>query len=138
MSFARRLMIAALASTLPSGLAAKSAIGCKSPGHRQFDFWVGTWDVSPTGQNKVVARSVIENLYSGCVIRENWMPATGTAGGSLNTYDPDDGKWHQVWMDAANARVMFDGGLVDGKMVLTGAWEGRTEAGPRGLGPNDL
>ena len=133
MSFARRLMIAALASTLPSGLAAKSAIGCKSPGHRQFDFWVGTWDVSPTGQNKVVARSVIENLYSGCVIRENWMPATGTAGGSLNTYDPDDGKWHQVWMDAANARVMFDGGLVDGKMVLTGAWKGAQKPGREDL-----
>lgn len=133
MKLPRTLMIAALASTFPSGLAAQSAIGCKSPEHRQFDFWVGTWDVSPTGQDKVVARSVIENLYGGCVIRENWTPASGTAGGSLNTYDPDDGKWHQVWMDAANARVLFDGELVEGKMVLTGPWMGAQKPGREDL-----
>ena len=95
-----------------------AALGCKSPEHRQFDFWVGTWDVSPTGQDRVVARSVVENLYGGCVIRENWMPAAGTAGGSLNTFDPADNRWHQVWMDASNARVLFDGGMIDGGMFV--------------------
>ena len=122
--------IAALALTFPHESIAQTAAGtCNSPQHRQFDFWVGTWDVSPTGQDKVVARSVIENLYGGCVIRENWMPVSGTPGGSLNTYDPDDGKWHQVWMDSANARVMFDGELVDGKMILTGLWKGAQKPG---------
>lgn len=106
---------------------------CNTPQHRQFDFWVGTWDVSPTGQSQVVARSVIENLYDGCVIRENWKPNSGNPGGSLNTYSPDDGKWHQVWMDAANAMVMFDGGMVDGKMVLTGHWKGAQTPGKTDL-----
>ena len=124
MKFHRQAVIAGIALAFPSQLAAQAAPGCKSPQHRQFDFWVGTWDVSPTGQDKIVARSVIESLYGGCVIRENWSPASGTPGGSLNTYDPEDGKWHQVWMDAANARVMFDGGPVGGKMVLTGNWKG--------------
>ena len=125
-------LIAAAGATvlsLPSSGSAQAALGCKSPQHRQFDFWVGTWDVYPTGQNKLVARSVIENLYGGCVIRENWSPASGTPGGSLNTYDPEDGHWHQVWMDASNARVMFDGDLVDGKMVLTGPWKGAQKPG---------
>ena len=63
---------------------------CTSAQHRQFDFWVGPWDVYPTGKDKLVAHSLIENLYSGCVIRENWMPFKGTDGGSLNTYDPED------------------------------------------------
>ena len=112
---------------------APAALGCKSPEHRQFDFWVGTWDVSPTGQDKVVARSVIENLYGGCVIRENWMPAAGTAGGSLNTFDPADNRWHQVWMDASNARVSFDGELINGSMVLTGNWRGAQKPGQDGL-----
>ena len=94
--------------------------------------------MSPTGQDKVVARSVIENLYGGCVIRENWMPADGTAGGSLNTFDPADNRWHQVWMDASNARVSFDGELVgrqhgpDRKLARRPeAWAGRP-------GPDDL
>src|ERR1041384_6491566 len=65
------------------------APACTSAQHRQFDFWVGRWDVYPTGKDKLVAHSLIEKLYSGCVIRENWMPLNGSDGGSLNTYDPE-------------------------------------------------
>jgi hypothetical protein len=125
--------LALAASATAAAAQAPAASGCKSPEHRQFDFWVGTWDVSPTGQTKVVARSLIENLYGGCVIRENWMPVAGTAGGSLNTYDPEDKRWHQVWMDASNARVSFDGELVDGNMVLTGNWRGAQKPGQDAL-----
>ena len=105
-------------------LAQTPAPSCKLPEHRHFDFWVGRWDVYPTGKDKLVARSLIENLYGGCVIRENWMPLSGTEGGSLNTYDTADKRWHQTWMDAANGRVSFDGNYVDGKMVLVGVWRG--------------
>ena len=125
--------VALVSFASPSLSAAQVGPGCKSPQHRQFDFWVGTWDVFPTGQDKLVARSEIENLYGGCVIRENWSPSSGTPGGSLSTYDPDDGHWHQVWMDAANARVMFDGDLIDGKMVLTGPWKGALKPGEVGI-----
>ena len=100
-------------SDLPQRIAkprAQSAPGCKLPEHRQFDFWVGTWDVSPTGQDQVVARSLIENLYGGCVDPRELDAAQRHAGGSLNTYDPDDKRWHQTWIDASNARVSFDGG----------------------------
>jgi hypothetical protein len=109
------------------------APACTGPEHRQFDFWVGRWDVYPTGKEQLVAHSLIENLYSGCVIRENWMPLKGTAGGSLNTYDPEDKRWHQIWMDAANGRVSFDGGFQKGKMVLTGNWRGAQTPGQDGL-----
>ena len=121
------------ASATATAAQTPAASACKSPEHRQFDFWLGTWDVSPTGQTKIVARSLIENLYGGCVIRENWMPVAGTAGGSLNTYDPEDKRWHQVWMDASNARVSFDGELVDGNMVLTGNWRGAQKPGQDAL-----
>ncbi len=126
-------IVAVLLSAAASQAAAQSALGCKLPEHRQFDFWVGTWDVSPTGQDRVVARSVVENIYGGCVIRENWMPASGTPGGSLNTYDPADNRWHQEWMDASNARVSFVGYLAEGKMVLTGNWRGAQKPGQEGL-----
>lgn len=95
---------------------------CSGPEHRQFDFWVGEWTVTATGKDKVVATSLIEKLYGGCAVRENWMPLAGTPGGSLNNYY--EGSWRQTWVDAANSRVDFVGGLVDGKMVLSGLWKG--------------
>ena len=131
--FHRLLLLGLTAVLVQAPAAAQPAQGCKTPQHRQFDFWVGTWDVSATGQDKVVARSVIENLYGGCVLRENWMPVSGTPGGSLITFDPADGRWHQVWMDASNSRVSFDGELVDGNMVLTGDWRGAQGPGKDGL-----
>jgi hypothetical protein len=127
------LLTASLAVLAGSSSAQSPALGCKLPEHRQFDFWVGRWDVFPTGQDRLVARSLIENLYGGCVIRENWMPLSGTEGGSLSTYDPEDKRWHQVWMDAANGRVLFDGYFADGKMVLTGNWRGAQKPGQDAL-----
>ena len=106
---------------------------CTAPEHRQFDFWVGSWDVYPTGKPEPVARSLVEKLYAGCTIRENWMPLKGTGGGSLNMYDPADRRWHQTWHDSSNARVEFDGGLADGKMIMTGFWKNANGPGKDGL-----
>ena len=97
---------------------------CTAPEHRQFDFWVGYWDVYPTGKQTMVAHSLIEKLYGGCAIRENWMPLNHQDGGSLNNYVTDDKRWHQTWVDSSNARVDFVGGLTGGKMVLVGDWKG--------------
>ena len=47
---------------------------CVGSEYRQFDFWVGSWDVYPTGQSQLVAHSLIETVYNGCGVRENWMP----------------------------------------------------------------
>ena len=63
------------------------AAACTASENRQFDFWVGRWDVyGPKGRQ--VAHSLIEKLYNGCGIRENWMPLAGGNGGSLNIYLP--------------------------------------------------
>ena len=115
-------ILIALAQTAAPPSSPPPPPACTAAEHRQFDFWVGEWTVTPTGKDKVVASSLIEKLYGGCAVRENWMPLTGTAGGSLNNYY--DGRWRQTWVDAANSRVDFTGGLVDGKMVLIGDWKG--------------
>ena len=63
------------------------APACASADHRAFDFWVGRWDVYPTAQpEKLVAHSLIERLYGGCAVRENWSPLSGNDGtaGSLD------------------------------------------------------
>ena len=124
---------ASSAQTPPQAAAPPMPAACAGPEHRQFDFWVGYWDVYPTGKDKLVAHSLIEKLYGDCVVRENWMPLKGTPGGSLNHYDRDQGRWHQTWLDAGNARVEFDGGIVDRKMVLQGFWKGANGPGKDGL-----
>ncbi len=107
---------------------------CQTEEHRQFDFWVGEWEVTPNIKGaKPVASSRVEKLYGGCAIRENWMPFKGTGGGSLNSFDPGDGRWHQAWVDSTGTRVDFDGGAVDGVMVLTGLWRNVAGLGKHAL-----
>jgi len=96
---------------------------CASPDHRAFDFWVGKWDVYPKGSDKLVAHSLIERLYGGCAIRENWMPLKGTGGGSLSSWVPDEKAWRQTWVDSSGTRVDFKGRIEGQAMVLTGFWK---------------
>jgi hypothetical protein len=95
---------------------------CSTPQHRAFDFWIGRWSVSPTGKPQVVAESLIESVYNGCGIRENWMPKTHQDGGSLSSYQPVDGSWRQTWIDSSGGHAEFVGRWNGEAMVLTGAW----------------
>lgn len=104
---------------------------CTAPEHRQFDFWVGYWDVYPTGKDKLVAHSLIENLYDGCVIRENWIPLKGSGGSSLNSYFPDEQRWRQVWADSSNGWGTFEGSFQNGAMILSGDWKNANGPGTR-------
>ncbi len=93
---------------------------CATDGHREFDFWVGKWDVFDPRDNSLVAHSLIEKLYGGCAVRENWMPLKGSGGGSLNVYRPTTRSWRQTWVDSGNNVNEYAGGMAGGKMVLTG------------------
>ena len=102
---------------------------CAAPEHRQFDFWLGDWDVmsdgKPAGTNRVVS------IQGGCVLQENWQGAGagGISGTSFNIYDRAAQRWHQTWVDAGGTLLQLDGGLVDGVMVLGG-----TRPAPNGIG----
>ena len=95
---------------------------CEGEAYEAFDFWVGEWEVFPNGADQKVADSSIEKMSAGCSIRETWMPLQGRHGTSLSTYDPTTGGWHQLWVGGSPGRVFFDGGPVEGAMVLTGYW----------------
>ena len=112
------------AMLLPFGAASGAQAGCDGPESRQFDFWVGRWQVSPMAQpDRHVADSLIEKLYGGCAIRENWMPLkAGQEGGSLSNYVLAERGWRQTWLDATGARVEFTGGWNGKAMILTGLW----------------
>ena len=109
------------AQTTAPGAPPRPAHVCTAAEYHTFDFWVGKWDVyGPAG--RLVAHSLIESVYDGCGIRENWMPLGGTGGGSLSTYVPAKKQWEQFWIDSGNTRVLFTGGWNGKAMVIQGVW----------------
>ena len=114
------MLFAALATML-STLQAPAAPPrpCSTPLQRQFDFWIGTWDVTdPAG--KFAGTNRIEPADGGCVLTESWSSARGGyTGRSLNSVG-NDGRWRQTWVDSSGLRLELVGGVVDGKMVLEG------------------
>ncbi len=106
---------------------------CNTEEYASFDFWLGEWDVFPNGSETKVADSRIERLHNGCAVQENWMPLSGASGGSFNAYDPVTERWHQLWIGSSPGRVEFEGGPVEGGMVMTGYWRGVNGPGTMGL-----
>jgi hypothetical protein len=87
---------------------------------RQFDFWVGEWDVKGVaGQS--AGKSKIEKMLGDCVIFENWTSALPNmySGKSFNVYNSTTKKWMQTWVDDKGAVIEFiNGEYNDNKMVF--------------------
>ena len=86
-----------------------------APEYRQFDFWLGEWDVERNGQK--IARSSIQLILDECVIFENYE-AQGYSGKSLNTWDAQEARWEQHYTDTGGASTTWTGRIEDGKMVM--------------------
>jgi hypothetical protein len=52
---------------------------------------------------------------------ESWTSSGGHRGHSLNIYSARTGQWHQTWVDTNGLLLQLDGGLKDGRMVLSGS-----------------
>ena len=66
------------------------------PQAREFDFWVGEWDVYQTGTSNYQGHSLIQMIAGGCAILENWDSQNST-GKSINFVDPVTKSWKQCW-----------------------------------------
>ena len=115
-------LAAALQSTSPA--ASPPPVDCKDANHSAFDFWIGDWDVAPTGSKTVIARSQVEKIV-GCAISENYVQTLGPQGKkidyrgrSISTFDPAPGHWHQFYVDSGGNVSNLRGGIVDGSMVF--------------------
>lgn len=96
----------------------RPAPGCHDAEHRQFDFWVGEWEVrSPDGE--LLGHNTIRRVAGGCGLLEQWRGAGGGSGVSLNMYEPERRTWTQTWV-GTGSRLRLAGGLEEGRMVLTG------------------
>ena len=86
---------------------------------RQFDFWVGDWDVYKYGTDKLVGVNKIERILGGKAIRETYAAAGSKyEGTSLNKYNPQSGKWEQYWVDNSGLTLHIKGGIENGQMIL--------------------
>jgi hypothetical protein len=89
-----------------------------SPEKRQFDFWLGDWNLTwgdgQTGTNR------IEALWNGEVIQENFdgQPSMELKGMSVSTYDPALGKWRQTWVDSDGSYIDLTGEFNNNQMIL--------------------
>ena len=93
---------------------------CSASAYRQFDFWLGEWDVT-TPQGAPAGSNTITRILNGCVLHENWTSASGGSGQSHNIYNLQTGQWHQTWVDASGTLLKLDGGIdAGGKMVMRG------------------
>jgi tetratricopeptide (TPR) repeat protein len=86
---------------------------------RQFDFWVGAWDVR-TLAGDLAGTNEIRLGAGDCVLVESWTSMRGGSGQSLNFYDRDAKKWRQIWVDADGEVTRFEGSFVDGSMRFVG------------------
>jgi len=100
---------------------------CTASEYRQFDFWIGEWEVrAPAG--RLAGTNRIEKILGGCALRESWRGARGSSGTSLNAWDAGRRRWHQTWVDDDGLLLEIDGGLREGRMVLEGVTVSRDDA----------
>ncbi len=94
---------------------------CAGSEHRQFDFWVGNWEVTDA-KGQVAGTNDITRVANGCGLSEYWRGAAGRNGTSLNWYEPAGEAWHQVWV-GLGLYLHLQGGLEGNRMVLSGQRE---------------
>ncbi|MBC7696611.1 MAG: nuclear transport factor 2 family protein [Burkholderiales bacterium] len=71
--------------------------------YRQFDFWIGNWEVYDLANNKA-GDSKISSVLNSCMIMEEWESSNkkngiNYSGKSLNTYNASTKQWQQSWVD---------------------------------------
>lgn len=121
-----RMRIAAVIIVLAVPGSAQTQSPCSAPEYRQFDFWIGEWDVvNPKGDT--VGRSRIERIEGGCAILENYSTARGYSGKSINAYNSERKQWQQFWVDNQGGVLEFAGTLAGNELQYAG--ESKSDSG---------
>jgi len=89
-----------------------------NPHSRQFDFWIGEWDVYQTGTKNLVGHSIIQSISGGCAILENWTSLAGAHNGkSINYYDTTVKYWEQDWVGSSGDIQRFTNGKYENEKM---------------------
>ena len=96
----------------------KKKIPCATEAYKQFDFWVGNWNVYDT-KNNLIGHNKVLKMDNACAIQENWSSKTSSSKGtSYNYYNASDKSWNQVWVDNVGGSLVLKGFYRNNKMVL--------------------
>ncbi len=90
---------------------------CCNDFHKQFDFWVGEWNVYDT-TGILVGENSITKLEDGCILNEHWRSVNGGSGRSYNYFNSTDSTWNQVWIDNQGGNLVLKGKREGDKMIL--------------------
>jgi hypothetical protein len=112
----------------PAATPVPMSAACNSPQHRQFDFWLGEWDLVGSDGKKSAEDRVVQVL-GGCALQENWTGVKSGQGLSFSAYDPATRRWHQTLIDDSGAVLKLEGEFADGKMILVGQRPSQKEKG---------
>jgi tetratricopeptide (TPR) repeat protein len=89
----------------------------KDAAYRQFDYWLGEWDVEIGGQ--LAARSSIQLILGDCTVFENYEQLDGTyAGKSFSLWNARQSRWEQRYVDTTGASREWFGKLEGERMVF--------------------
>jgi hypothetical protein len=119
-----RILVLLVGSLLPLALQAQpgdSPPPCTEPQQKQFDFWIGEWDLTWPGEHAVEHGSnSVKRELDGCVIEENFSggDAMHLRGKSVSSFDSRSGKWKQTWVDNEGGYLDFSGEFRESQMIL--------------------
>lgn len=103
---------------------------CTDAEYRQFDFWLGEWDVYDFN-GTFMEQNSIEKSADGCMIHESTQTSGGNVEQSYSYYKPSTGQWTQFSV-GSNAVIEYSGRLnAEGAMALNGYIYHRDERGTR-------
>ncbi|MBN8696214.1 MAG: hypothetical protein J0L87_06765 [Bacteroidetes bacterium] len=114
-----KIIIASLFLFLSENLFAQQGTNncnCCTIEYKQFDFWIGEWDVFNQQGNKV-GTNVIVPMQDSCLIQENWS-STNETGTSYTFYNKIDSTWNQIYIDNLGTTLQLKGSFKNNKMVL--------------------
>ncbi len=115
---------------------------CSEPAAREFDFWLGDWDIRQQilqqdgGWREFPAVTSVRTALDGCALVENWSgevlffwngmhePAP-MRGFSIRSYDPSSGWWAIYWMDTLSPQfgAPYTGTIKDGQGQFFREWD---------------
>lgn len=129
------------ASSFASTSVAQSR-ACADPRARDFDFWIGDWDIRQSFRRQdgtwleLPARTSVTAALEGCALVERWTgqvmffwegmtepePVSGL---SVRAYDPTTAQWYIHWMDTRVPRFdqPYVGTFANGRGEFFRRWE---------------
>lgn len=98
--------------------AQQTKCNCCTETHNEFDFWIGTWNVTnPDGS--AAGKNIIDKIQDNCILRENWTSAKGGfTGTSNNFYNAKTKQWEQIWIDNQGGNLHLKGNRIGNQMIL--------------------